>query len=261
MPSRWQDQLVVSDAQPGVTWAEGAIGTFEVARAASDLARPGWMVSLRRHARPSAGSCSRSASSTPESARERLCTQGAVDNSRARLNPRSRGWANTGSRCVTNSNQSRRSPHARHERPTGSLNVLCVATGASPPRRRSIECSTRGSRAQTGPRAWCRATAPSMDRAHRCARPASTSSRSADAGSADRRRQRRVVVPAHRRRRGGYAGRRRARPARDIHHRRRRPSCGRPQMTARDGDRAECQRALACSAWLGRALAGEARRS
>jgi hypothetical protein len=32
--------------QPGLICFEGAIGPFEVPRAASDLARPGWLVSL-----------------------------------------------------------------------------------------------------------------------------------------------------------------------------------------------------------------------
>jgi len=41
-----EDQLAISDVQPGLICFEGAIGPIKVPRAASDLARPGWMVSI-----------------------------------------------------------------------------------------------------------------------------------------------------------------------------------------------------------------------
>jgi hypothetical protein len=41
-----EDQLAISDVQPGLIWFEHDIGPIEVPRAASDLARPGWLVSL-----------------------------------------------------------------------------------------------------------------------------------------------------------------------------------------------------------------------
>jgi hypothetical protein len=41
-----EDQLAISDVQPGLICFEGAIGPFAVPRAVSDLARPGWLVSI-----------------------------------------------------------------------------------------------------------------------------------------------------------------------------------------------------------------------
>ena len=39
-----EDQLAISDVQPGRIWFEGGVGPIEVPRQASDLARPGWTV-------------------------------------------------------------------------------------------------------------------------------------------------------------------------------------------------------------------------
>jgi hypothetical protein len=39
-----EDQLMISEIEPGRIWFEGGIGPIEVPQAASDLARPGWLV-------------------------------------------------------------------------------------------------------------------------------------------------------------------------------------------------------------------------
>ena len=41
-----EDELTISRVEPGQLWFDGDIGPVKVPRAASDLARPGWMVSL-----------------------------------------------------------------------------------------------------------------------------------------------------------------------------------------------------------------------
>ena len=41
-----EDQLAISEIEPGRIWFEGGVGPFEVPKQASDLARPGWMVSV-----------------------------------------------------------------------------------------------------------------------------------------------------------------------------------------------------------------------
>ena len=42
-----EDHLAISDVEPGRIWCEGGIGPIAVPRQASDLARPGWSVSVR----------------------------------------------------------------------------------------------------------------------------------------------------------------------------------------------------------------------
>jgi hypothetical protein len=37
-----EDQLAISDVEPGRIWFEGSVGPIAVPRKASDLARPGW---------------------------------------------------------------------------------------------------------------------------------------------------------------------------------------------------------------------------
>ena len=37
-----EDQLAISDVEPGRIWFEGGVGPIAVPRKASDLARPGW---------------------------------------------------------------------------------------------------------------------------------------------------------------------------------------------------------------------------
>ena len=37
-----EDYLAITDVEPGGIWFEDGVGPFEVPRAASDLARPGW---------------------------------------------------------------------------------------------------------------------------------------------------------------------------------------------------------------------------
>jgi len=39
-----EDQLMISEVEPGRIWFEGGVGPIKVPKAASDLARPGWMV-------------------------------------------------------------------------------------------------------------------------------------------------------------------------------------------------------------------------
>jgi hypothetical protein len=41
-----EDELVISRVEPGRLWFDDGIGPVKVPRAASDLARPGWSVSL-----------------------------------------------------------------------------------------------------------------------------------------------------------------------------------------------------------------------
>ena len=41
-----EDHLAISDVEPGRIWFEGGIGPIAVPRRASDLARPGWSVSV-----------------------------------------------------------------------------------------------------------------------------------------------------------------------------------------------------------------------
>ena len=41
-----EDHLAISDVEPGRIWFEGGIGPIAVPRQASDLARPGWSVSV-----------------------------------------------------------------------------------------------------------------------------------------------------------------------------------------------------------------------
>jgi hypothetical protein len=39
-----EDQLMISEIEPGRIWFEGGVGPIEVPKKASDIARPGWMV-------------------------------------------------------------------------------------------------------------------------------------------------------------------------------------------------------------------------
>ena len=61
-----EDHLAISDVQPGRIWFEGGIGPIAVPRHASDLARRDDRYPSRRHGPRTAGTCSRSASSTPD---------------------------------------------------------------------------------------------------------------------------------------------------------------------------------------------------
>ena len=41
-----EDQLAITNVEPGLIWFERGVGPIEIPREASDLARPGWMVTL-----------------------------------------------------------------------------------------------------------------------------------------------------------------------------------------------------------------------